>query len=73
VECRFYFDPGDGRLLAIEMFPDEDSDPCEINFSDYHETDGRFLPGQMEVRYGNETFAVFKLSGFKAEKGGNEK
>ena len=27
------------------MFPDEESDPCEIYFSDYREFDGRWLPG----------------------------
>jgi serine protease Do len=69
VTCRFCFDPADGRLLAIEMFPDEESDPCEIYFSDYREFDGRWLPGRMEVRYGNDVFAVFKIEGFKVERG----
>jgi len=32
VECRFYFDPAEGDLLAIELFPDENSDPCEVYF-----------------------------------------
>ena len=45
VECRFYFDPADGHLLAMEMFPDEDADPCEVYFSDYREVDGRVLAG----------------------------
>jgi hypothetical protein len=69
VECRFYFDPSDSRLLALEMYPNEDSDPCEIYFSDYRESDGRFVPGKMEVRYGDDTIALFKLKEFKAEKG----
>ena len=60
VECRFYFDPADGRLLAMEMFPDEDADPCEVYFSDYREADGRYWPGRMEVRYGDELFAVLR-------------
>ena len=69
VECRFYFDPARGDLLAIEMFADEESDPCEIYFSDYREMDSRWLPGRMEVRYGNDPFATFKLDGFKCGKG----
>jgi len=73
VDCRFYFDPKDGVLLAIEMFPNEDSDPCEVYFSDYREIDGRLLPGKMEVRYGDEKFAAFKLNEIKAEKGGAPK
>ena len=45
VECRFYFDPAEGDLLAIELFPDENSDPCEVYFSDYRQADGRLVPG----------------------------
>ena len=70
VECRFYFDPANGNLLALEMFPDDDSDPCEVYFADYREKDGRVLPGRMEVRYGNDPFAVFKLSEFTLRSGG---
>lgn len=60
-ECRFYFDPSEGHLLAVEMFPFEDSDPCEVYFSDYREADGRSVPGRMEVRFGDELFATFKV------------
>ena len=70
VDCRFYFDPAEGHLLAIEMFADEEADPCEIYFSDYREFDGRWLPGRMEVRYGDEPFAVFKIDGFKIDRQG---
>ena len=73
VECRFYFDPAGGDLLAIEMFADEQSDPCEIYFADYREIDGRWLPGRMEVRYGNDPFATFRLNGFKFERRGGLK
>ena len=68
MECRFYFDPADGRLLGLEMFADEESDPCEVYFSDYRQSAGRVVPGRMEVRYGDEPFAVFKIDEFKAEK-----
>ena len=68
VDCRFYFDPADGRLLALEMFPDEESDPCEVYFFDYRQTDGRRLPGKMVVRFGDEAFATLRIEGFKAEK-----
>jgi serine protease Do len=70
VECRFYFDTDNGRLLAIEMFPDENSDPCEVYFSDYREANGRVLPGRMTVRYGDQDFAVFAIETFKAGKPG---
>jgi serine protease Do len=68
VECRFYFDPADGRLLAMEMSSDEDSDPCEVYFSDYHETAGPSWPGQIEVRHGDEAFALFKVKEARVEK-----
>ena len=70
VECRFYFDPADGRLLGLEMSADEGSDPCEVYFSDYRRSAGRAGPGRMEVRYGDETFAVFKIDEFQVEKPG---
>jgi len=68
VECRFYFDPAEGDLLAIEFFPDDNSDPCEVYFFDYRAIDGRFVPGRMEVRFGDKPFAAFKIDAFKAEK-----
>jgi S1-C subfamily serine protease len=61
VECRFYFDPAAGHLLALEMFPDDESDPCEVYFTDYRETAGRFWPGRIEVRYGDEQYALFTV------------
>lgn len=67
VTCRFYFDPDDHRLLAVEMFPDEDVDPCEVHFSDHHSVDGRILPGTMEVRFGDEVYGRFSLDTFTFE------
>ncbi len=68
VECRFYFDPVEGHLLALEMYPAEDVDPCEVYFSEYHDIDGRMLPGRMEVRYGDEPFGIFTINEFQFEK-----
>jgi serine protease Do len=71
VDCRFYFDPADGRLLALEMFPDNESDPCEIYFSQYRNFDGHEFPGRLEVRLGDEPFGAFVINEFHIEK--NEK
>jgi serine protease Do len=68
LECLFYFDRADGTLSALEMFADEDADPCEVYFTRYREVDGRMLPGRMEVRYGDEVFAVFAINEFHFEK-----
>ncbi len=69
VETRFYCDPADGQLVCIEMSPDEDSDPCEVYFSDYQETSGSLLPHRMEVHYGDEVFGIFTLTAFDLQKG----
>ena len=61
VECRFFFDPDDHRLLAIEMTPDDESDPCEVTFSQYDTIDGRVLPRRMEVRVGDDRYGVFLI------------
>jgi hypothetical protein len=68
VECRFYFDPADGRLLAMEMFPDNESDPCEIAFSQYGAIGDHDLPGTILVRCGDEPFGAFSIHQFSVEK-----
>ena len=44
VDCQFMFDPADGTLLALEMYPQADADPCEVYFSDYRETEAVSCP-----------------------------
>ena len=61
IETRFYFDPTSGRLLALEMYPDAQVDPCEIRFEAYREFNGHSLPGRLEVRNGGTTFGVIEL------------
>ncbi len=64
VETRFYFDPRDGRLVLVEMFPDDYVDPCELRFSQYREENGRQVPGRIEIRHGDETFGALNVTGF---------
>jgi len=59
VECMFYFHPSTGDLMGVEMFPEEHADPCEVYFSEYQQVDGRWLPGKMEVRYGDDPYGTF--------------
>ncbi len=72
VECRFLFDPAEGTLVAMEMVPQEDVDPCELYFSDFQEVGGRRLPGRIEVRHGDhfEYLFVCKEYQFKGQPGG---
>ncbi|HEY1783939.1 MAG TPA: trypsin-like peptidase domain-containing protein [Pirellulales bacterium] len=67
VETRFSVDPGDGALRQIEMWADDDTDPCELYFADYHERDGRMLPGRLEVHFGDGIYQVFTCKRFQFE------
>ncbi|MFP6614465.1 MAG: trypsin-like peptidase domain-containing protein [Pirellulales bacterium] len=67
VETRFFFDSESGRMLAVEMFPEDYTDPCELYFHDYREVDGRFLPGRMEVRHGEDRYGDFQFKAFVFE------
>jgi len=68
IECRFYFDAAEGDLLAIESFADENSDPCEIYFTDFRQSEGRLIPGRIAVRFGDKPYALLKIDEFKVEK-----
>ncbi len=58
IECRFMFDPSGGQLVAMELHSEEDSDPCELYFSNFQETEGHILPGRIEVRHGEIVYQV---------------
>ena len=60
-ESKFWFDPQSGRLVALEMFPDADVDPCEIDFLDYRAVGQRSLPHRLVVRYGDSIFTEIRL------------
>ena len=64
VECRFMVERSSGRLLTLELYPVEDSDPCEVYFDEYEEEEGRFLPRRIEVRHGDAEFGVFEIEQF---------
>jgi serine protease Do len=68
VDGWFYFDPANGSLVALEMYPDEDVDPCELYFSDYRQIDGRSLPHQIEVRVGDKRYAAMAIKTFELNK-----
>ena len=61
VEGRFAFDPKTGLLAGLEMFPHENADPCEVYFADYRDVSGRQFPHRIEVRFGSEVFATFRV------------
>lgn len=60
-ESRFAFDPSTGNLVAMEMYPDTEVDPCEIYFSDYREALGGQLPHRLLVRWGDSEITEILL------------
>ncbi len=67
VDCRSLFDPADGQLAAMEMFPEEDRDPCELYFSEFHEVEGRVVPARIEVRHADGVYQVYNCKELKLE------
>ena len=65
IECRFFVDPDTGLLIGMEMHPDADVDPCEIDFRDYREKDGRLIPFELNVRFGDQQYGMIKLNDFQ--------
>jgi hypothetical protein len=61
-ETHFYFEPGTGRLVAMAMFPELDSDPCEIYFDQYQTIEGREVPQLITVNYGDQRFADIRVT-----------
>ncbi len=65
VETRFYFHPETGYLALIETYPHGATDPCELHLDDYAEADGRLVPRQITVRYGDGIYDMFKFNEVK--------
>ena len=69
VDCDFMFDSADGTLVGLEMFPEDDADPCEVYFSDYREVEGRFMPQRIEVHYGDNLFGILTSRSSSSKRG----
>jgi serine protease Do len=72
VDGRWYFSTNKetaGQLLGFETWLDRDEDPCEVYLFDYKAVDGRMLPGRIEIRYGDKTYANLTVNNWKMEEG----
>jgi serine protease Do len=56
MEMKFFFS-AKGDLTGIELFSADDADPCEIQFMQFAEVNGRRLPHRWWIRSGDELFA----------------
>ena len=70
VEVRFFFNPEGGQLVGMEMFADEDLDPCEIHFDDYRRLEGQHFPHQWKVRHGDQDYGTFEIDKLKITEAG---
>ena len=62
VAAKWYFSRDDQTLLGFEVTVDRDDDPCEVFLSDYRPESGGQLPGRIEVRYKDKTYAVLNAN-----------
>lgn len=56
VEANWLFDPISKELRGLEMFPEPESEPCEVRFSDYQSQDGFAIPRMIEYRFNGGSF-----------------
>jgi hypothetical protein len=73
VEASFLFDPQSGRLIGLELFAEENADPCEVYFGDYKAVDGRQIPHTLVVRHGDRIFTRINLKSITLEKAPSKK
>jgi serine protease Do len=71
LESRFYFDPTDGKLIAMELYPDIDVDPCELFFREYTWVDGRQVPFLIDVHFGDERYTTIRVDEWDLGTGGD--
>jgi serine protease Do len=67
VEGHFLFDGESGKLLALEMFPDLNVDPCEIRFGEYRSVGEQQVPHRIEVRHVGRVIATMQLEEIRFE------
>ena len=62
---KWYFSLQDQKLLGFEVTVENGTDPCEVYLADYKDVDGRQLPHRLEVRHGNNRYAVFSVQRYE--------
>jgi hypothetical protein len=65
IEVRFMFDPEDGRMVGLEMYPDLGSDPCEILFEDFRLVGEQMMPHTLRVRQGDLLYGTIELKNYE--------
>ncbi|MCG8448849.1 MAG: trypsin-like peptidase domain-containing protein, partial [Pirellulales bacterium] len=60
-EMHFQFSPASGELVGLNMFPDEQSDPCRVQFSDYGEIAGHRVPRRWRLQFAEEEPVDYRI------------
>ena len=60
-ESNFVFDKLNQRLLALEMYADPDTDPCELYFADYKINGPLLTPSTIKYAFGNQPPSSIKI------------
>ncbi|MCA9189315.1 MAG: trypsin-like peptidase domain-containing protein [Pirellulaceae bacterium] len=68
IELRLYTDPDSGALLAMELYSDQESDPCEITFSNFVVQGDARIPQRIEVRRGDADQGQFDLQSLTTDR-----
>lgn len=61
IETNWLFHPALGSLSAMEMYPDSESDPCEVFFEDYRSEDGVAFPRIIKYRHSGAAWSILKV------------
>ncbi len=61
LETHFYFDPESSDLVGITMFPGDETDPCEMQFTDFASVGHQHLPQTWRIRHGDHEFAQLRI------------
>ena len=73
VEANFYFDPTNGRMVSMEMYPDIEVDPCELRFSDYRKVGNAMLPHKIIVLHGDKKYGTILVKSYALPKSATTK
>jgi serine protease Do len=68
LDCKWYFDRKDAKLLACEASVLRDEDACELFFSDYKPEDGRNIAHRIDVRWGEKNYGSLMFTKFEMKK-----
>ena len=61
IENNFVFDKAGHKLLAIEMYPDIETDPCELYFEDYQVDGDLAVPGTIKYGFGTSPIRSIRI------------